>query len=370
MKQGLSIKFSIITVCFNAEKTIRQTMESVIRQSYQNYEYIIVDGGSSDKTMDIVKSYARACDRMQWSSEPDRGVFHAMNKGICRADGEYILFLNAGDEFHSDDILEKAASSAAGADIMIGNVAFKTENGLSEHVYPVGEELVANLRKGESVCHQVIFASKDSLTEGFDEYYTTCADYDWICRQVKARKSFQKLDVVVVDYDVSGITFQTRYQKVHWKEYFEIIDKYFPLAGFPYGKEVRQLFVQRKKEYFMYEFMNRWLQLKQRGICLSTFFKHKKINSIAIYGAHHMGERLYDELFGSEVVVKYAIDRNSNRPGWEIPILQPDGLLGEVDAVVITPVFDFLDIKNSLSSRLSCQMFSIEEILFYQYEDL
>lgn len=368
VKNEQDLRFSIVTVCFNAENCICPTMNSVLKQNYKNFEYLIVDGASTDGTLDKIREYAGKDARIQWISEKDSGVFNAMNKGIHMARGDFLLFLNAGDEFHSEDILEKAAAAATEADILVGDVAFKNESGLKKHVYSVGEELVKNLRRGESVCHQVIFASRDSLVDGFDEHFTTCADYDWICRQVKAGKVFKKLDAVVVDYDVSGITFQTRYQKNHWKEYFEVIGRYFPLPDFPYGKEVKQLFVQRQKEHFMYEFMNRWLSLKQKGVCLSAFFVPKKIGIIAVYGVHHMGQRLYDELQGSEVTVKYAIDRNTHVPGGEIPILRPDDVLEKVDAVVITPVFDFLEIRDELSNKLSCPMFSMEEILFYEYD--
>lgn len=364
-----NIKFSIITVCFNAEKVIRPTMESVLKQDYVNFEYIIVDGASTDGTVAIIQEYAGKDARIQWSSEPDRGVFNAMNKGIPRAQGDFILFLNAGDEFHSTDILQKAAGIADEADVIIGDVAFKTENGLYRHVYSVGEELLHNLKKGESVCHQVIFAAKDTLTEGFDEQYTTCADYDWICRQVNADRKIVKLNAVVVDYDISGITFQTKYQKIHWKEYFEVIGKNFPRTGFPYGKEVKRLFVQERKEHFMYEFMNRWLMLKQQGISLSLFFAHKKIKTIAIYGVHNMGQRLYDELLSSGITVKYGIDRSPQKAKWGVPVLHPNDALEMVDAVVITPVFDFLEIRDNLSVTLPCPMFSIEEVLFYEYEN-
>lgn len=369
MKSGLNIKFSVITVCFNAEKVIRPTMESVLKQDYENFEYIIVDGASTDGTVAVIQEYAEQDARIQWRSEPDRGVFNAMNKGILRAEGDFLLFLNAGDEFHSADILQKAADIADGTDVIIGDVAFKRENGLFRHVYPVGEELLENLKKGESVCHQVIFAAKDTLTEGFDERYTTCADYDWICRQVNAGRKIAKLNAVVVDYDINGITFQTKYQKIHWKEYFEVIGKNFPRTGFPYGKEVKRLLVQERKEHFMYEFMNRWLMLKQQGISLSLFFAHKKIKNIAIYGVHNMGQRFYDELQNSAVTVKYGIDRSPQKAKWGVPVLHPNDTLEMVDAVVITPVFDFLEIRDNLSVTLSCPMFSIEEVLFYEYEN-
>lgn len=363
------IKFSIITVCLNAEKGIRPTMESVLKQDYENFEYIVIDGVSEDGTLGIIQEYAQKDERVQWCSELDSGVFNAMNKGIGRATGEYLLFLNAGDEFHDSKVLRRAAEMAVGADILIGDLAFKTETGLDVRVYSAGEKLIENLRKGESVCHQVIFASRECLKEGFDERFTTCADYDWLCKQVNAGKSVIHLGIVVVDFDTHGITFQVKYQKTHWKEYFEVIGKNFSPTGFPYGQEVKKLFVQERKNHFMYEFMNRWLLLKQRGIDLSSFFVRQKIDSVAIYGIDHMGKRLYDELKGSPVRVAYAIDKNPRKMDWDIPVYCPDDLLESVDAVVITPLFDFMDIRRTLERQMNCKMLFIEEILFYEYEN-
>lgn len=367
MEDKSIISFSIVTVCLNAERIIRSTIESVLCQKAQKFEYIIVDGASTDSTMQIIQEYAKGDNRIRWISEPDRGIFHAMNKGIGYAMGDFILFLNAGDTFHSDTVLEKAAKICAYSDIVIGDVAFKTETGLSEHKYMVGTELIKNLEKGESVCHQVIFASKKCLEDSFDEYFTQCADYDWLCRQVNAGKRISKLDAVVADYDIHGITNQVRHQKKHWKEYFEVIKRNFPQTGFQYEAEVKKILIQERKLHFLYEFMNRWLFLKQQGINLSSFFIEKKLNSIAIYGVHYMGQRLYDELHGSLIKILYVIDRCPKRLDWKIPILHPDDILESVDAVVITPIFDYLEIKDSLSVKLNCPMFSIEDILFHKY---
>lgn len=367
MNHVRDIKFSIITVCLNAENVIRPTIESVLKQDYENFEYIFVDGVSTDGTLEIIQEYAQRDQRIQWRSESDSGVFNAMNKAIKRAAGEYLLFLNAGDEFHDSKVLSRAAKMAAGADILIGDLAFKTENGLDVRVYSAGEKLLENLRRGESVCHQVIFASRECVKDGFDERYTTCADYDWLCRQVNAGKRVIHLGIVVADFDTHGITFQVKYQKTHWKEYFEVIGKNFPPIGFPYGQEVKKLFVQERKTHFMYEFMNRWLLLKQKGIELSSFFVRQGIHLVAIYGIDHMGQRLYDELKGSPVRVNYAIDRNPRKIDWDIPVYSPDDALENVDAVVITPLFDFMDIRRTLEMKMNCRMLFIEEILFYEY---
>lgn len=365
----MNVKFSVITVCYNAENLIRGTIESVLKQKWDNFEYIVIDGASTDETKEIVDEYVKSENRMICYSKKDKGIFNAMNKGIQYASGDFIIFLNAGDDFHDDGVLRKAAKEiiSTNADILVGDVAFKTESGLLKHVYPVGAELYKDLSSGNCICHQVVFASKESLNSGFDEYFSTCADYDWICRQVILGRKIVKLDTIVVNYDIHGITGQVNYQKIHWKEYFEIIERYFPQPEFRFGREVKELYLLERKEYFLCKFMNRWLTLKQKGISLDEFFIQKKIQTIAIYGTHYIGKRLYDEFQGSSIKVAYAIDRNLCDKGWNIPVFHPDNELENVDAVVVTPIFDFLEIRDILSMKFDCPIFSIENILYYEY---
>ena len=120
-----SPKFSVITVTYNAEKVLEDTVQSVISQTYHHVEYIIIDGASKDGTLEIVNRYR---DRInQLVSEPDKGLYDAMNKGIALATGDYLCFLNAGDSFHEDDTLQKMVHSINGnelPDILYGETAF------------------------------------------------------------------------------------------------------------------------------------------------------------------------------------------------------------------------------------------------------
>lgn len=371
VKIKTEIKFSIITVCYNAEKVIKETIESVLNQEWENFEYIIVDGASTDKTNAFISEYVGKDHRIQWYSASDDGIFNAMNKGISYAKGDFLFFLNAGDVFHSKDVLVKVAEVAQEADIVIGDVAFKSEFGLREYSCLVGEELRNNLANGKCICHQVVFSSRKCLENGFDEQFSTCADYDWICRQVNMKKRIVKVDTIVADYDMSGVTHQVRYQKAHWKEYFQVIEKHFPQSKNKYTDEFKNLFIQERKERYQYKFMNQWLSLKQDGIDISSFFVSQGIHSLAIYGFHYMGQRLYDELKESHVKVLYAIDKNERdlrQQNVGLPIVHPNDMLREVDAIVITPIFDFLEVKEELLKKLNCAMFSIEDILYHEYK--
>ena len=111
------VVFSIITCTYNAESVLQRTLDSVLEQTYSHVEHIIVDGASTDATLDMVEAYKQKSDAEDWchevrvKSEPDRGLYDAMNKGIQRATGQYVLFLNAGDTFPSADTLELVAES-------------------------------------------------------------------------------------------------------------------------------------------------------------------------------------------------------------------------------------------------------------------
>ena len=117
----MKLLISVVTVCYNAADTIEKTMLSVLNQTYHDIEYIIIDGGSTDGTVEIIRKYA---DRIAyWVSEPDKGIYDAMNKGIKVATGEWINFMNAGDEFVDANVLDKLffAKTVANVDVIYGN---------------------------------------------------------------------------------------------------------------------------------------------------------------------------------------------------------------------------------------------------------
>ena len=112
----LQPKFSIITVTYNAGKVLEETIQSVISQTYQQVEYLIIDGGSKDNTLDIVKQYKEHIHRI--ISEPDKGLYDAMNKGIQKATGDYLCFLNAGDKWHENNTLQLIVDSLTGQNVL------------------------------------------------------------------------------------------------------------------------------------------------------------------------------------------------------------------------------------------------------------
>lgn len=167
---------SVVTVCFNAVKDIEKTILSVINQTYENIEYIIIDGGSTDGTVDVIKKYA---DRITyWISEPDKGIYDAMNKGIKVATGEWINFMNAGDCFVKETVLEDCFGRTVynhDERVLYGNCIYKYKWGY-RRVVP---EDIRNIVNRMTMCHQSVFIRgyKDVY---FDLEYKLAADYNQI----------------------------------------------------------------------------------------------------------------------------------------------------------------------------------------------
>jgi glycosyltransferase involved in cell wall biosynthesis len=171
------MKITVVTVCYNAVKEIEPTILSVLNQTHPDVEYIIIDGGSTDGTVDVIRRYASRITR--WISEPDRGVYDAMNKGIALATGSYINFMNAGDLFFAPTVLADLASMVDPLRdrVVYGDTMLSMAKGTS-------------LRRGRKIsrsfkmpaCHQSMFVETSLIREGFNLNYKICADYELFVR--------------------------------------------------------------------------------------------------------------------------------------------------------------------------------------------
>ncbi|MCQ2974901.1 MAG: glycosyltransferase [Bacteroidales bacterium] len=180
-------KISVITVVFNSENLIKNTIESVINQTYNNIEYIIIDGASKDKTLEIVKSFKNKISTI--ISEPDHGIYDAMNKGIDKSTGDYIIFINSGDKFSSTTILEEifCDEKNQNADILYGDTDITDSEGkiLHSRRHRPPENLNwKSFKRGMLVCHQS-FIAKKSLVEKYDLKYRYASDFNWCIDTMK-----------------------------------------------------------------------------------------------------------------------------------------------------------------------------------------
>ena len=215
-----NVKITIITVCYNAEETIEKTISSVMRQTYQNIEYIIIDGNSSDNTVSIIENYANVTP-IKWISEEDLGIYDAMNKGVEAATGDYIQFLNAGDTlFHKEVISEIVeAIVKSGADVIYGNIMYCYEDG-NEVIRKYGKLCGKKIYflTGDCINHQGIFAKKKWLSdEKFNIEYSICADREWMMRILKKKAKFSNTGSLICNYSLdknsASIKEKVKYQQ-------------------------------------------------------------------------------------------------------------------------------------------------------------
>lgn len=221
-------KFSIITVTYNAGAVLEDTIQSVITQTYRNVEYIIVDGGSKDHTLDIINRYREHIHTLV--SEPDKGLYDAMNKGIRLATGDYLCFLNAGDELHEDDTLQLMVHSITGTelpDVLYGETAIVDEEGhfLRMRRLSAPENLNwKSFKDGMIVCHQAFFPRRE-LAEPYDLRYRFSADFDWCIRIMKKSHTLHNTHLTLIDYLNEGMT--TRNHRASLHERFRIMCRHY-----------------------------------------------------------------------------------------------------------------------------------------------
>ncbi len=206
MPEGFFPRLSVITIVYNNVQDIGATLESVTRQTWSNLEYIVVDGGSTDGTLDVISRYRQAI--ASFSSEPDRGIYDAMNKGLERATGDYVIFMNSGDEFYSPETVAQVFRSAPDADIYYGETemidAQRHSLGRRRHQVPA-QLSKRSFRFGMSVSHQAIYIRR-SLAPAYQLRYRLSADIDWILRALDKADKIVAVNRYVARYLVGGMS--------------------------------------------------------------------------------------------------------------------------------------------------------------------
>jgi glycosyltransferase involved in cell wall biosynthesis len=205
------MKISIITVSYNAAKTLGRTLASVAQQTYPNVEHILIDGGSTDASMEIAANSGRHLARSL--SGPDKGIYDAMNKGLDLATGDVVAFLNADDFYASEDILSQVADAmvAKQLDILTGNVAF-FRAGLEDkivRIYNSGRFQVQKLSTGLMPAHPALFVRRDALVRagGFKTDYKIAGDFELIARILTQQKTkMGHLPEIFVKMQLGGIS--------------------------------------------------------------------------------------------------------------------------------------------------------------------
>ena len=220
-------KISIITINYNDKNGLCRTIDSVLNQTYKDYEYIVIDGNSNDGSKEILKNHDLDID--YWVSEPDSGIYNAMNKGIRVAKGEYLLFLNSGDYLCDCDTIQRVANEIDGSkDLYYGNAIYKRGTNDEKVVFP--EKLTFLFFTHNSLCHQTSFIRK-SLFEKFfyyNEDFKIISDWEFIVYSVCIKNiSYKRLNIFVSCYNFDGISSNKDSREIIDHETEIVMNKYF-----------------------------------------------------------------------------------------------------------------------------------------------
>lgn len=226
---------SIITINYNNRLGLRRTISSVMEQTYNDYEYIIIDGGSTDGSVEVIEEYQDIIT--YWVSEKDRGIYHAMNKGVANAHGEYCLFLNSGDSLYDNNVLEKITKIGFNEDILVGNIVAGNDN---QYLFDSPSRPISlyYLYSG-TVPHQSSFLKTELLRlYPYDEELRIVSDWKFYIQAVILHNcSIRYVDVNVARFDTSGVS--TSNPDKMWKEKETVLSELFSprvLADYQYMK--------------------------------------------------------------------------------------------------------------------------------------
>lgn len=203
------MKYSIVTISYNEEKRIAETIESILNQTFSNFEYIIIDGKSDDRTVEIANNYCCLFEKRGISykifSEKDSGLYNAMNKALNYVTGDYTLFLNAGDSFDCEDVLQSVDEcNNENADVIYGRTRY-----ILNQFERVDEAKDYNgLKECMPFCHQSVFAKTCLLKKyGFDEQYRIAADYNLFVQLYTDGVKFERISTVISKFPEGGLSY-------------------------------------------------------------------------------------------------------------------------------------------------------------------
>lgn len=219
------MKYSVITINFNNIVGLKHTILSVLGQTFKDYEYIIIDGGSTDGSVGVIEEYKDAIT--YWVSEPDNGIYHAMNKGVALAHGDYCIFMNSGDSFFDGMVLKRASSLVQDEDIIVGKLLSNSDGRLL--FAPPSREISLYYLYSGTIPHQSTFIKTELLKlYPYDEKLKIVSDWKFFLQSIILHNcSVKFIDVNVARFDLEGIS--TTNPKAMWMEKESILKEYFPI---------------------------------------------------------------------------------------------------------------------------------------------
>jgi glycosyltransferase involved in cell wall biosynthesis len=221
-----AMKLSVITINYNNAIGLRKTIESVVNQTFRDYEYIVIDGGSTDGSVDVIKEYADKID--YWVSEPDKGIYNAMNKGVAAAHGEYTNFLNSGDSYYTNNVLDEVFQQNVVADIICGNILTDKNHLLTSPV-----NVTLNTFIQGSIPHPSSFIRRILLLKRpYDE--SEPINGDWVFFMTSLiidNVTYHHVENIIALFDTNGISSKVIFNdknNLSIQQTIDYLNKYFP----------------------------------------------------------------------------------------------------------------------------------------------
>lgn len=360
-------KVSIITVSKNSAKTIEQTIQSVLLQTYQNIEYIVIDGASSDGTQQIIERYTKHISI--YISEEDNGLYDAMNKGLHFASGDIIGIINS-DDWYEDTAVENMVAffKQSEADLVYGLITVVSEN---------GPEYIKSNAPLETIWYQIpfyhpsVFVKKKVYDKfgGFNANYTIAADYDLLLRFYSEKIKFAFLNKVIAHFRIGGLssTFRKRGCEENYKITMSYVDKC------PYKESI----LPKIQENYVWSCFSVELQTTNGLLrkLLRAYF-NENITTISIFGTGIWAGRCYRNLMGSGVEIQYFSDNDMTKWGTlfeGIEIVTPQKLK-QIDVLVLIAVREAGDsikhqLQNMEGGNINCVTIRELRQIFSSYND-
>jgi glycosyltransferase involved in cell wall biosynthesis len=250
-------KLSIITVNLNNREGLERTIQSVVSQTFSDFEYIIIDGGSTDGSVEVIREYADRID--YWVSEPDKGIYNAMNKGIKLAKGEYLLFLNSGDWLADENVIGDFCDKNFKDDIVSGNMML-WDNGVSILREAIQKEKLEFEHFYENhIPHPATFIRKKlfEIYGLYNENFKIVSDWEFFLNCLVINKCrYNNFERLISYFDMNGVSSQQEYVILQEKEKENVLQSYLPLIYKSYKAMKEELRAWQSKESDYREYMN------------------------------------------------------------------------------------------------------------------
>lgn len=353
------MKFSVVTVCLNSEGTIEKTIKSVINQQGVEIEYIIIDGGSTDSTVEIIRKYESKI--AYWRSEPDGGIYEAMNKGISVATGDVISFINS-DDWYADGALScvQQKMSEGDFDLVCGKVARVKDGVVVEtNTKPEDEtELYYNM----FYQHQGIFARRSVFSEfgGFDIQYRICADYDWLLRVYNKGVQIAYVDSLVSYFSLGGVS--SGFKLLEEKK--DVCLKHLPQSL--HGKYYDKIVKRYEKGVLSYKYHHALAAIRNDLHLAKRIKEALPIgNECSLFGTGKMAEECCELFLHLGIALKHIYDNDLQKQGGEFRglIVESPNQIHADETVVIGTTLYADEIRNQLANRQVLKSIAFKDIM-------